>query len=209
MRSHRSFVAIMVASLITLASPQVLAKTFGKTVKVENCQIVEISKGKTKGACPNSRADPDKFYESTETSSAPIGNVKIDVRNDGGLELECMDDTMCLTSTEVLNGGEFSCSRSTKMSIKGSGSVSKDLRSAAKYALTVQASCAREHKQKEVGERQRRDEDMRSRRMCEAQKATCFASCPPYRSVSARENSLEVNAGHFDCKRRCESISCY
>jgi hypothetical protein len=45
MRSHRSFVAIMVASLITLASPQVLAKTFGKTVKVENCQIVEISKG--------------------------------------------------------------------------------------------------------------------------------------------------------------------
>lgn len=44
---------------------------------------------------------------------------------------------------------------------------------------------------------------------CEAQKATCLASCPPYRSVSSKENSLIINSDHFDCKRRCESISCY
>lgn len=46
--------------------------------------------------------------------------------------------------------------------------------------------------------------------LCEAQKATCFASCPPYRSVSATSaNSLTVNGEHFECKIRCEAISCY
>jgi hypothetical protein len=64
----------------------------------------------------------------------------------------------------------------------------------------------REWENSPQGQAQRRQQQQRQR--CEAQKQTCFASCPPYRSLHWREDS-SLNNGHFDCKRRCESISCY
>ena len=63
--------------------------------------------------------------------------------------------------------------------------------------------------QAERDEQWRRDAPARqARQMCEAQKATCFASCPAYRSVHHTENSLIVNDAHFSCNRRCGSIYC-
>lgn len=43
-----------------------------------------------------------------------------------------------------------------------------------------------------------------ARQMCEAQKQTCLASCPPYNDRSGASNDM-----HFSCERQCNRISCY
>ncbi len=46
-----------------------------------------------------------------------------------------------------------------------------------------------------------RDSQNSSRQICEAQKSTCFASCPSY--IAGANNDY-----HFDCNNKCNQISC-
>lgn len=76
-------------------------------------------------------------------------------------------------------------------------------------AMSRSESAARAARAGEERRRQQQsNQNNASRQQCQAQKQTCFASCPPYRSVSSSENSLIVNSAHFDCQRRCTAISC-
>ena len=70
-------------------------------------------------------------------------------------------------------------------------------------------SLAQEKQSQNASRAANKSQNSSTRQLCEAQKMTCFASCPAYRSVSWKENSRIVNGDHFDCKSHCESISCY
>jgi hypothetical protein len=79
-------------------------------------------------------------------------------------------------------------------------------------ACTSSQNCKQEQTNREAQERRdraARDEEYRrdaparqARQMCEAQKQSCLASCPAWRSGINNDT-------HFSCNSRCNGISCY
>ena len=167
-----------------------------KTV-IEGCTFAQTFAGETSGVCGYGTR---KMGMKTE---AHISAIALGEPNAAGstFRIRCIDESSCIkTSFYDSDNGALLCTTSHTNDIIG---VNKnDYFKFKKQAKNLENSCAAEQRRQDGQEKQQRQSANQARQMCEAQKQTCLASCPAWRSGINNDT-------HFSCNSRCNGISCY
>ena len=164
------------------------------TYEIKNCSItVQGSVYQSDEFCGEKKSNKQAIRTITKL---PIGGFVLENHGSNGITLECKANSLCAAFTKV-DGKSYSflCTENNNALMINTLTVEKQ-NHLVKALKDAESSCASGSSVSQTNESQQRQ----ARQMCEAQKQTCIASCPVWRSNLGNE--------HYPCKRSCESISC-